>query len=224
MAGISCNLIADGHAPFTVLYIYGPMGCGKTAMLDYLESEMFSKAPNKLVGRIRASELNDKDWSERNDIIKNAETCDLFIMDDFNYLDKTQQVISDLYLMINNMHTAGKKIVITGDRPIDEYPEIFPSMFLSRMKWEMLAKINPPKVEDCLNALRQAAKETVDCKQEVLENIFKMIVSTEGNNLGSILATFRRIVVRAQMNNLKLTSEFASNVIYDGAEIELLGA
>ena len=57
-----------------------------------------------------------------------------------------------------------------------------------------------------------------------LIGIFNMILDAEGNNIGRALSTFRRIVVRADLLKKNLTKQFAESIIYDGVDIELLGA
>jgi len=222
MATLCCNVIAEKKAPFTALYIYGPAGCGKTAMLNYLESEIYQHDSAITAGRLKASDLNNVDWSDRHDIFRDAKAKDIVMIEDFNLINN-DAVFDDINDLVNYMHFEKKKIVITGNKKLDDYTFFSPKL-LSRMKWEMYAKITPPAYEDCLNALRETGHTLTQYNPAVLEEIYKAIVKAEGLSLGNILSTFRRVVVRAQMNNIPLSVDYAESVIYDGVEIELLDA
>lgn len=223
-AKLCCDLVANKKAPFTALYLYGPDGCGKSALCEYIENTRFIANKDDVVVKYSAGYLSRLDWDERSAAFDEAKRSDICIIEDLDRCDISEQFLTDLTTLVNTMNLKGKKIVITGDKPLDKSSGFLKSNFLDRMKWEMIVRVDMPTHDDCLNALRQFSNEDSYCKKTELEKIYEMVINAEGCNLGHVLSTFRRIVVRSQMNNKKLTLKQAENVIYDCEEIELIGA
>ena len=81
-----------------------------------------------------------------------------------------------------------------------------------------------PSGEVCYKAFMDLARASGYDKNRDIGKIFGIILDAEGENIGNILSTFRRIVVRAEYQKKNITAKFAEEVIYDGVDIELIGA
>jgi len=217
------KLLAEGHMPSTVLYIYGPHGSGKSEMLRQAESFIYEHNPSKNVSKIALTPTEDLYWNYSPLEIKSmCSDSDYLFIDDVQHISYTESGRYGLLSAIENMQFLGKKLIITSDRSVEMLATRVSPDLAGRLMWELPVSIKRPTIEDCRFALKKTANEAGLSKCKDIEAICDMIVSAEGDNLGVCLGTLRRIVVRAELLGNPITVNFADSVLYEGREIELL--
>lgn len=216
------DLMRSGHAPSTVLYLYGPHNSGKTAMLNYIEAGIYAENPEKNVVKLSSQDMQSLFYGRSSiDTFSVCGSSDYVFMDNIHLVSNDDWcMFSSLSDLIDKMEFLGKKFVLTGNRPPEQMN--LPTNLFSRLKWELSAKLIPPTLDECKEALLETARNSglSTCKE--IDSIIEKITAIEGNNLGANLATLRRIAVRAELMNVPFSLSFAESVLYEGEELELI--
>jgi len=219
-----CNCIAEEHAPFNALYIYGPHASGKTAILENVESRIYQINPNRQVFR-GIDAVENIDFGHHS--FKN--TNDVFLIDNIDSIFRNglYNQIQTLSELLKKLSLTKNKIVMTGDQAIKELctrykGNLSTDDFFHRMSWEMSIGIASPTYDECRNILLQALKQRDIPQMKEPDKIISLLLETNGNNLGLLLGTLNRILVRSNYQKQLITLEFAENIIYENTSIELL--
>ncbi|MBO4480105.1 MAG: AAA family ATPase [Alphaproteobacteria bacterium] len=111
----ACKKMAAGTAKFSPLFIYGPAGCGKTMLINCINSS-FDGRVVMMSGAQFVSEfaraLHDKTIFAFKDYCRK---CDIFIMDDVHVLAGKRATCDEFVQLIVDLRDAGKNIVLTAN-------------------------------------------------------------------------------------------------------------
>ena len=142
------NKIISKYNP---LFLYGDVGLGKTHLLQavgnkilkenteieviYCTSENFT---NDIIEGIRRKEISS--------IKKKYRNCDLFLIDDIQFLENKTSTQEEFFHTFNELLNKGKQVIITADRYPREIKNI-ERRLLSRFSAGIVAKIDAPVFE-----------------------------------------------------------------------------
>ncbi|MDF9826383.1 chromosomal replication initiator protein [Ereboglobus sp. PH5-5] len=174
---------------YNPLFITGSTGLGKTHLMHaighavlksnphakviYLTTERFT---NEYVQAIRENALVAFRRRYRN--------VDVLLLDDIQFLGGKEGIQEEFYHTFNDLHTAGKQIVISSDRRASEIKDL-EARLVSRFEWGLPTDIQAPNYETRLAILRsKAAFFKYELPGDVLEfiakNVAKNIRALEG--------------------------------------------
>ena len=148
---------------YNPLVIYGGVGLGKTHLLTAIGHETLLNDPTKKVV-FMTSELFTSEYGaackamRADDFMRRYRDADVFLMDDVQFLagrDRTQEAFFNLF---NVLHSAGKQICVTSDRPPSELTDIM-DRIKSRFVWGLVAEIEQPKFASRLEILKSKTRE-----------------------------------------------------------------
>ena len=111
----ACKKVALGSASFQQLFIYGPAGCGKTMLVNCINSQSQKNVVMMSGGQFVADftrSLRDKTIFSFKDYCSN---CDIFIMDDVYALAGKRASTDEFLQLMMDLHNAGKTIVLTAN-------------------------------------------------------------------------------------------------------------
>ena len=134
---------------YNPLFIYGGVGLGKTHLLQaignhrctfgdriiYTTLEQFMI---KFISHVRSGTM------ER--FHKHFRECDLLLIDDIQFLSRKEQTQDEFFHTFNELHSAGKQIVMTSDRPPKKIAGL-EERLRTRFEWGLMADIQPPELE-----------------------------------------------------------------------------
>lgn len=172
--------LAVAEAPseiYNPLFIYGDVGLGKTHLMNaignYIQKEnpmsniMFTtseRIANDLIDAI----VQKKGTSNLRNKMRNV---DVLIVDDIQFLSKTNTTQEEFFHTFNDLHGKGKQIIISSDRPPQELPMI-EDRLRSRFQWGLTVDIQKPDFETRIAILRKKAdEEMIDIPYDVIEYI-----------------------------------------------------
>lgn len=138
----ACKKIASGNANFSILFIYGASGCGKSMLTDciYNESE---KTTIKMSGGQFVSDfaraLRDKTIFAFKDCCRN---CDTFILDDVCALAGKRATMDEFMQLVLDLRNSGKNVVITANaapNALNGFDRRVQSLFASGLVVDLVA-------------------------------------------------------------------------------------
>ncbi len=202
---------------YNPLFIYGDSGLGKTHLLHAIGNYVHQHFPLHRVVYLTAETLmNDfVDALQQKKTIqfkRRYRECDLLLIDDVQFLEEKRSLQEEFFHTYNDLHGAGKQIVVTSDRSpksIDTLEDRLRSRFMSGL----IAEIDPPDLETRLAILRlKAAADNLHVPQDVLE----FIASHVKDNIRELEGALIRVSAHASLNKEeRLTREVAERVLAD---------
>jgi chromosomal replication initiator protein len=201
---------------YNPLFIYGDAGLGKTHLLQaiahyvqenypsfvvrYVTTETFL---NQFVDAIRANAMAD--------FKKRYREVDVLLLDDIQFIEKSEQLQEELFHTFNALYQANRQIVLSSDRPPDAISTL-EDRLRSRFKMGLTTEINPPELETRLAILRKKAEsEPVPPPPDVLEFIASHIT----NNIRELEGALIRACAYASLTGEQLTVDLAEFVLAD---------
>jgi chromosomal replication initiator protein len=202
---------------YNPLFIYGPAGLGKTHLLHaighhvrtvfrnkrvrYVSTEAFM---NEFVEAIRAKEMPGFKRRYRD--------LDVLLIDDIQFLERTQELQEEFFHTFNQLHGEGGQIVISSDRP----PKSIASLedrLRTRFEWGLITDVQPPEFETRLAILRKKAEaeHLLDIPPEVLA----FIATNISDNIRELEGALIRVAAYSSLNQAELSEELAQTVLAD---------
>ena len=217
LASAACMAVADHPAQaYNPLFLYGGVGLGKTHLLHaignaalerdaeinvlYVSSEKFT---NDLINAIRRQQTEEFRIRYRN--------IDILLIDDIQFIAGKDATQEEFFHTFNTLHTAGKQIVLTSDRP----PKAILTLeerLRSRFEWGLIVDVQMPDYETRTAIMRTKAEQmTVDVPANVIEFLAQRIQS----NIRELEGSLNRVVAYANQNGTAISVESAQAALSD---------
>lgn len=126
LAYVSATTVAKkiGHS-YNPLFIYGPVGVGKTHLMQAIANEVYKNDPDKRIIYITSEEFTNEvvEAIRSNDTArmkKKFRNIDLLIVDDVQFFAGKEKVQEELFHTFNSLVDGGSQIVLSSDRPPSE--------------------------------------------------------------------------------------------------------
>lgn len=214
--------VAVAESPGNVynpLFIYGKPGLGKTHLMHsighytlrqnsekkvlYVTSEEFT---NEVIESIRSGNA-----TSMTKLREKYRTVDVLMIDDIQFIIGKESTQEEFFHTFNALHTAGKQIVLSSDKPPKEMITL-DERFRSRFEWGLIVDIQPPDYETRMAILRKNA-ETYE--NDIDEEIIKYIATNIKSNIRELEGAFNKIIAFAKLNKVDLTLELAEEALKD---------
>ena len=202
---------------YNPLFIYGASGLGKTHLLHAIGNYIVENYRNYRVLYVTTETfLNDyvdaiRQGKSTMAFKRHYRECDVLLIDDVQFMQNKEGLQEELFHTYNDLHQAGKQIVLTSDRPpksIDDLEDRLRSRLLSGL----LVEIDPPDLETRLAILRtKAERERVRVPDEVLE----FIATNVRDNIRELEGALIRVTAFANLNQEPVSLESAERVLDD---------
>ena len=213
LAYCAANAVADspGQA-YNPLFIYSGVGLGKTHLLHaighrcaengqsalYVTSEQFT---NDFISAIRNRTTEEFRSRYRG--------VQVLLMDDVQFLSGKEQTHEGFFHTFNDLHTSGRQVVITSDRPPHELA-LLQDRMRSRFEWGLIADIEPPGLETRIAIVRLKA-ELLGVK--LADDIIELMAKRVQNNVRELEGSLNRVVAYAQLMNVPITYESVAKIL-----------
>ena len=202
---------ADTYNP---LFIHGGVGLGKTHLMHaighyvqeqypekrllYITSENFT---NELITAIQQGRNMEFRYRFRN--------VDILMVDDIQFIAGRDATQEEFFHTFNTLHTAGKQIILTSDRPPQEIAKL-EERLRSRFAWGLIADIKKPDIETRIAILREKARaEHMNIPGDVLE----LIATHVSSNIRELEGNLIRLNAYAQLINKPITVEVCQEAL-----------
>jgi chromosomal replication initiator protein len=202
---------------YNPLFIYGRAGLGKTHLLHaighhvrtvfrnkrvrYVSTESFM---NEFVDAIRAKEMPSFKRRYRD--------LDVLLIDDIQFLERTQELQEEFFHTFNQLHSEGGQIVISSDRA----PKSIASLedrLRTRFEWGLITDVQPPEFETRLAILRKKAES--EHLGGIPPEVLAFIATNISDNIRELEGALIRVAAYSSLNRAELSEEIAQKVLAD---------
>ena len=204
---------AKSYNPF---FIYGPVGLGKTHLLQAITHEAQSKNPdlkicylsseqftNELINSIRHHSSEAFRQKYRN--------VDILLIDDIHFIAGKMSTQEEFFHTFNTLHDHHKQIIICSDRPPKEISNL-EERLVSRFAWGLITDIQPPDYETRVAILRKKLElESVVVPDDVVLFIAQEIKT----NIRELEGALIRVVAYSLLEDKLISLAVAKQVLKD---------
>jgi len=217
MAFAASLAVAESPAKaYNPLFIYGPVGLGKTHLVQsithkiselhpqlkhcYMSSEQFT---NELIDAIRHRSTAQFRSKYRE--------IDVLLIDDIQFIAGKESTQEEFFHTFNNLHNNHKQIIITSDRPPKEIANL-EERLSSRFAWGLITDIQPPGFETRVAILKKKVeREPVKVPDGVIHFIAEQIQS----NIRELEGALIRVVAYSVLDDRTINLDMAKNILKD---------
>ena len=210
----------DPNTDWNPLFIYGGVGLGKTHLMHsiahailenqkdarvlYVTSEQFT---NEVIESIKEGVLASTK------LRKKYRNIDALLIDDIQFVIGKERTEEEFFHTFNDLYQAGKRIIISSDRPPKDFTNI-EDRIKSRFGNGMMAEINPPDYETRMAIL----KKRCELEHEYLsDEILDYIATNVNSNIRELEGAYKKVTALNKLVNVntEATLDIAKNALKD---------
>ena len=169
----------------------------------YVTSEQFT---NEVIESIRSG--NSSSMARLRDKYR---TVDVLLVDDIQFIIGKESTQEEFFHTFNELHQAGKQIVLSSDRPPKEM-ETLDERFRSRFEWGLIADIQPPSYETRMAILKKNVENT---PHKIDDQVLEYIANNIKSNIRELEGAVKKIHAYSRLNNVEITLENAKDALKD---------
>jgi chromosomal replication initiator protein len=164
LAFAACQGVAKAYGKIhNPLFVYGPVGVGKTHLLQATGNEALKTNKNLKIKYLTTEEFtNQFIQSLKNHNVEEFKLkfrdIDILILDDVQFLSNKTTSQQELFHTFNYLYNLSKQIIFSSDRPPKLIPDI-EERLRSRFEGGLVIDINPPDYETRIAILRLKSQE-----------------------------------------------------------------
>ena len=213
-----------GNNAFNPFFIFGASGVGKTHLAQAIGLYVKKQQPQKRVLYVPAHmfKIQYTDAVRKNtlnDFVNFYRSIDLLIVDDIQEFAGKNLVSTQntFFHIFNYLHTAGKQLIMTCDRPPVELAEDLIPRLLTRFKWGFIGEIEHPDYELRKSILvGKCAKEGLQIKDDVID----YIAHNATDNVRDLEGIINSLLAHSIAFNRPIDQDLASRVMRMIVKIE----
>ena len=200
---------------FNPLFIHGGTGRGKTHLLHAIGQLFLAKNPGGRVVSMSAEKFMVEFVRaiRENDTIGfkgRLRSADLLLIDDVQFIAGKDSTQEEFFHTMNEIITAGRRLVITSDRAPQDLDGIAPRI-LSRLSWGLVADINAADYELRLNIVE--AKLSVLTGVEMSRPVVEFLARRLTASIRELEGALNRIAAYAMMTGRAIDVTFVEEVL-----------
>jgi len=211
----ACKAVAENPGKnYNPLFIYGGVGLGKTHLMQAIGNYVLDKTPALkvlyLTTEIFVREVIDAiERGDINSLHKRYTQIDLLLIDDIQFLEKSESTQEEFFHIFNEMHEYEKQIVITSDKPPKKLSTL-EERLKSRFEWGLTTDIKSPNIETRKAILKRKAEKA---GLAIPDDISNYVAERLTSNIRELEGIINRIGAYKQLSEDDITLELVKDII-----------
>lgn len=155
-------VVSNPGRVYNPFFVHGGVGLGKTHLLQAVCLRLVEANP-RLVLYYTSCEnfvtqyVESVQSGEMSEFRHRFRDVDVLVIDDIHFLTKRDQSQEEFFHTFNSLYQAHKQIILSSDAPPEDIPQL-EDRLVSRFKWGLVAKIEPPSYETRVEILKTKAR------------------------------------------------------------------
>jgi chromosomal replication initiator protein len=156
------SVTATPGRTYNPFFIHGGVGLGKTHLLQSVCLRITQYNPGTVVYYTSCEEfvtqfIESVQSGAMSEFRHRFRDVDVLVIDDIHFLAKRDRTQEEFFHTFNSLYQANKQIILSSDAPPEEIPDL-EERLVSRFKWGLVAKMDPPCYETRVAILKTKAK------------------------------------------------------------------
>lgn len=196
---------------FNPFFLYGPIGVGKTHLIQAIGIELKERNPKTRVRFVSMRNFqNQYQVAYQNGKVPDfinfyQQNVDVLLIDDIQELSGKKGTIDTLFPIFNYLHGASRKLIFTCDRAPSSLEGIMDRL-IDRFKWGATEMLPQPDLELRKNILRHKAEAG---GLELDDNIIDIIAENVTGSVRELEGVIASLILRAVKLNVPITEQLA---------------
>lgn len=209
------------------IFVYGGVGLGKTHLIQAFGNEIGARYPGIKVKYVTSEkfmgELLDayhdaqRQLPQKMDALKERyRNIDAFIVDDVQFLGKTEKMQEDFFHTFNTLYEKNKQIIISSDR----HPKAIPTLeerLRSRFEGGFVCDISMPDFETRVLILKLKSNEK---RFPVPDDVIEYIAHSIKTNIRELEGALNKLIINTKISNAPLTVDEAKKVLSSSGNVK----
>ena len=201
---------------YNPLFIYGPVGLGKTHLMQAIGQETLRRNPNAKVLYITSEKFTNQliNSIKTGTTIKFREkyrTVDVLLMDDVQFIAGKESTMEEFFHTFNTLYDAHKQIVVSSDKPPKDISNL-EERLVSRFEWGLVTDIQPPDYETRTAILRKKAERE---NLFIPDTVTSFIADKIKSNIRELEGALIRVVAYSKLVGKEVDEAIAYDVLKD---------
>jgi chromosomal replication initiator protein len=147
---------------YNPFFVHGGVGLGKTHLLQAVCLKLVESNP-RLVLYYTSCEnfvtqyVESVQTGTMTEFRHRFRDVDVLVIDDIHFLTKRDQSQEEFFHTFNSLYQSHRQIILSSDAPPEDIP-LLEERLVSRFKWGLVAKVEPPTYETRIEILKTKAR------------------------------------------------------------------
>jgi len=222
LAYVSATAVAKkvGKA-YNPLFIYGPVGVGKTHLMQAIANEVYKKNPSLKIIYITSEEFTNEvveaiQTNTTTKMKKKFRSVNLLIIDDVQFFAGKEKVQEEVFHTFNTLVDEGGQIVLSSDRPPGEIKKL-EKRLSSRFSGGLTVDIAPLDFElKTAILLIKAKKYGIDLAIDIAQ-----VIANTAEDARTLEGNLLRVITGAKTKKTEITAMLVGSLLNNNKEKRL---
>jgi chromosomal replication initiator protein len=219
LAFTAAKKVCIQSAHYNPLFIYGPVGMGKTHLLNAIGLEVGNAKKTMFISAERfmyhfVKSIRNKDMVKFKDFFRMA---NVFIIDDIQFLSGKEAMQEEFFHTFNTLMERGSQVVISSNKPPADLERI-QERIKSRMSGGLVIDIQPPDFDLKIKILKEKFEEIkLNFKENynIDEEIFKFLATEVTSSIRELVGALNRVLAFGKIKTKSPTIHECQKILKD---------